>query len=159
MPDIPMLRQQLHHLISYAQHDLYALSQTLEASYQTPILQRLWHTVSHIHYVNEQLAHQALALQQQSIPPTYFPIYNQIPSQIEQRTFTIEELATYNGKNGKAAYVAVNGTVYDVTSNRAWAAATHFGLVAGKDYTKEFASCHAGQQSILTTMPVVGRLA
>ena len=48
---------------------------------------------------------------------------------------------------------------YDVTNNRTWAAATHFGLVSGKNHTQEFASCHAGQQSILQTLPVVGRLA
>ena len=75
-----------------------------------------------------------------------------------QRTFTIEELAKFDGKNGRPAYVAVNGIVYDVTNNRAWAAATHFALTAGKDYTQEFASCHAGQQSILVTLPIIGRL-
>ncbi|WP_442598302.1 cytochrome b5 domain-containing protein [Neobacillus sp. D3-1R] len=93
------------------------------------------------------------------IQPAITPLPNQSPPQSNQRIFTLEELATYNGKNGSPAYVAVNGIVYDVTNNRAWAAATHFALTAGKDYTKEFASCHAGQQSILATLPIVGRLA
>ena len=79
-------------------------------------------------------------------------------NQTNQRTFTAEELAKYNGKDGNPAYLAVNGVVYDVTNNAAWAAATHFGLTAGKDLTKEFASCHAGQQQILSKLKTVGRL-
>ncbi len=74
-----------------------------------------------------------------------------------QKTFTLEELAKFNGKNGSPAYVAVNRTVYDVTNNATWAAATHFGLSAGKDLSSEFAACHAGK-SILNTLPVVGML-
>lgn len=92
------------------------------------------------------------------MPPITTPQPNQSISQINGRIFTIEELANFDGKNGRAAYVAVNGIVYDVTNNRAWAAATHFGLLAGKEYSQEFASCHAGQQSILDTLPQVGRL-
>lgn len=87
------------------------------------------------------------------------PPLNQSTTQPNQRIFTVEELASYDGKDGKPAYVAVDGTVYDVTNNRAWAAATHFGLVSGEIWTKEFASCHAGQESILATLPIVGRLA
>jgi hypothetical protein len=45
---------------------------------------------------------------------------------------TAAELARYNGKDGNPAYWAVNGTVYDVTTSAAWAAATHFGLTAGR---------------------------
>ncbi len=73
------------------------------------------------------------------------------------KTFTREELAQYNGKNGNPAYVAVNGVVYDVTNNAAWAAATHFGLSAGNDLTTSFASCHAGAD-ILSRLSVVGNL-
>lgn len=79
-------------------------------------------------------------------------------NQTNQRTFTVEELAKFNGKDGNPAYIAVNGIVYDVTNNAAWAAATHFGLTAGKDLTEEFASCHAGQQQILGKLKIVGRL-
>lgn len=82
--------------------------------------------------------------------------YNLLPNSI--KVFTIAELSRFNGKDGNPAYVAVNGTVYDVTNNAAWAAATHFGLTAGRDMTNEFASCHAGQP-ILNRLKVVGRMA
>lgn len=74
-----------------------------------------------------------------------------------QTIFTQRELSKYDGKNGSPAYVAVNGIVYDVTNNAAWAAASHFGLMAGKDLTNEFASCHSGQP-ILSKLKAVGKL-
>lgn len=73
------------------------------------------------------------------------------------RLFSPMELAKYNGKNGNAAYVAVNGIVYDVTNSAAWGGASHFGLTAGKDVSNEFASCHAGQP-ILSKLKVVGKM-
>lgn len=73
------------------------------------------------------------------------------------RTFTADELSTYNGKDGNPAYVAVNGKVYDMTNIAAWGGATHFGLVAGNDVTNQFATCHAGQQ-ILSKLKVVGKV-
>jgi len=79
-----------------------------------------------------------------------------LPVQNNQ-TFTKEDLAKYNGKNGMPAYVAVSGTVYNVTNNAAWGAATHFGLAAGNDLSAQFASCHAGQP-ILQKLPVVGKM-
>lgn len=74
-----------------------------------------------------------------------------------QRDIPAGELSKYSGKNGSPAYVAVNGTVYDVTNNAAWAAATHFGLSAGKDLSGAFASCHV-DPSVLAKLTIVGRL-
>lgn len=173
MDNTELIRLQLNHLVTQSRHDLYTLSRTNDYYMKQQIIQRLWDALSSIHFLNELLANQAEInsasmqtqgmLQQVSgtqpqIPPTT-PLPNQNTQPNNQRMFSIEELSTFDGKNGKPAYVAVDGTVYDVTNNRAWAAATHFGLNAGKDYTQEFASCHAGQQSILTMLPVVGRLA
>ena len=76
----------------------------------------------------------------------------------QPRVFTIEQLATYNGKNGAPAYIAVNDIVYDMSNIAAWAAATHFGLRAGNDLTKEFNSCHPGAGEILSSLPTVGIL-
>ncbi|MCQ6277329.1 cytochrome b5 [Bacillus sp. V3B] len=174
MQNIEMIRMQLNYLVTQARYDIYTLSTLSDTSMKPQILQRLWDSLSTIHFLSEWLANQAITsahflssqptmsvpsgtLNQSQIPPIT-PSPTPPISQPNQRTFTIGELATFDGKNGRPAFVAVSGVVYDVTNNRAWAAATHFGLTAGKDYTQEFASCHAGQQSILATLPVVGRL-
>lgn len=74
---------------------------------------------------------------------------------MRQQSFTLEELLKYDGKNGNKAYVAVDGVVYDVTYNAAWAAGTHFGLKAGRDLTKEISTCHNKEQ-ILRDLEQVG---
>ncbi|WP_026688535.1 cytochrome b5 domain-containing protein [Alteribacter aurantiacus] len=168
MTNIELQRLRMNHLVTQARYDLYTLSGLTDQSPQKqPILQRLWDTLSEIHFISEVLANQAnaqpashLTQMQPAMLAANGMTLNQLPNSTpsNDRTFTLEELANYDGKNGRAAYVAVNGTVYDVTNNRTWAAATHFGLTAGKEYTEEFASCHAGQQAILATLPVVGRL-
>lgn len=73
------------------------------------------------------------------------------------RIFTQAQLEKFNGKNGNPAYVAVNGLVYDITNIAAWGGAMHFGLPAGKVYTREFNICHEGQ-SILDRLTVVGKM-
>lgn len=44
-----------------------------------------------------------------------------------EKTFTLEELVKFDGQNGHKAYVAVNGTVYDVD---AWQEGQHHGNLA-----------------------------
>ena len=69
--------------------------------------------------------------------------------------FTLSELSAYNGMNGKAAYIAVNGIIYDVT--REWNNGMHHGLTAGTDVTNAFAgSPHSS--SLLATLTQVGTL-
>lgn len=80
-----------------------------------------------------------------------------IPVQDQDILLNRSELSKYNGKNGNPAYVAVDGIVYDVTDNAAWAAAVHFGLSAGRDLTGAHASCHA-DRDVLSKLRVVGRL-
>ncbi|QQO10669.1 cytochrome b5 domain-containing protein [Breznakiella homolactica] len=76
----------------------------------------------------------------------------------QARTFTAEELARYNGTNGNPAYVAVDGTVYDVTNVPQWAGGKHYqGLTAGKDLTEEIKKSPHGT-SVLSKLPVVGTL-
>lgn len=74
----------------------------------------------------------------------------------DQREFTLEELAGYNGEGGKPAYAAVNGIVYDMSLNPAWGGGTHFGIYAGKDLTGEFSACHKNSAAILNNLPKVG---
>lgn len=76
----------------------------------------------------------------------------------EQRSFTIEELAYYDGLNGKPAYVAVNGIVYDVSAVVRWAGGRHFGMQAGRDLSAQFMGCHRGIMDRLNKLPKVGIL-
>lgn len=76
----------------------------------------------------------------------------------ELREFTLEELAQFNGKDGNAAYVAVNGKVYDVTEVPAWRGGSHQNtVVAGIDAT-EYISKSPHGLSVLNGLKVVGKL-
>lgn len=75
-----------------------------------------------------------------------------------QREFTLEELAQYDGSGGRPAYVAVNGIVYDVSLEATWGGGTHFSLYAGRDLTEQFNGCHGGQLEVLRNLPQVGVL-
>ncbi len=80
------------------------------------------------------------------------------PDVEEERFFTLEELSYFDGTQGKPAYVAVNGTVYDLSEKIAWAGGSHFGMQAGRDLTDQFTSCHGGMIAMLEQLPVVGFL-
>lgn len=80
------------------------------------------------------------------------------PAFERQKEFTLEELSTYDGANGRAAYVAVNGTVYDLSKEGTWGGGTHFGLFAGKDLSGAFMGCHKGMLELLNKLPKVGIL-
>ena len=72
------------------------------------------------------------------------------------KTFTADELAKYDGQNGNPAYIAVNGTVYDVTAVPQWQNGSHFGrFQAGRDLSEEIKLSPHGV-SKLETVPVVG---
>ncbi|PRR82648.1 cytochrome b5 domain-containing protein [Clostridium vincentii] len=75
----------------------------------------------------------------------------------EQKEFTLEELSQYDGSNGKPAYVAIEGIVYDLSKESTWAGGTHFNLTAGKDLTVQFKSCH-GMSQITNNLLKVGYL-
>ncbi len=54
------------------------------------------------------------------------------------RKFTLDELKQYDGKEGRPAYIAHNGKVYDVTGDYLWTDGDHQGEhTAGKDLTEE----------------------
>jgi len=51
---------------------------------------------------------------------------------------TLQELQQNNGKNGKPAYIAYQGKVYDVSESSFWMEGDHMGMHdAGKDLTEE----------------------
>ena len=76
-----------------------------------------------------------------------------------ERTFTLEELAQFNGADGKPAYIAVDGVVYDVSDVSYWSGGTHNGFTAGNDLTEEIKTISPHGVSKLTGLPVVGKLA
>ncbi len=56
----------------------------------------------------------------------------------ETKKVTIQELKENNGKNGKPAYFAYKGKVYDVSESSFWLDGDHLGMhEAGKDLTEE----------------------
>lgn len=76
----------------------------------------------------------------------------------ELAEFTLEELAQYDGKDGREAYVAVDGVVYDVTRSSLWKGGEHNGFTAGRDLTEEIKNVSPHGVSKLNNIPVVGRI-
>lgn len=69
--------------------------------------------------------------------------------------FTAEELAQYDGKEGRKAYFAYEGKVYDATMSDKWKLGEHFGLSAGKDLTGLLGEAPHGAE-VLTDFPLIG---
>jgi predicted heme/steroid binding protein/uncharacterized membrane protein len=76
-----------------------------------------------------------------------------------QRSFNEAELAQYDGKEGRPAYVAYEGLIYDVTGSKLWRNGVHVRQhQAGEDLTAAMpAAPH--DHSVMERWPVVGRLA
>ncbi len=56
----------------------------------------------------------------------------------QQKKVTHEELQENNGKDGKPAYIAHKGKVYDVSESSFWMEGDHMGMhEAGRDLTEE----------------------
>ncbi|MCW4017649.1 MAG: cytochrome B5 [Candidatus Bathyarchaeota archaeon] len=62
---------------------------------------------------------------------------------------TKQELEENNGQNGKPAWVAVEGKVYDVTESSFWADGSHMGMHdAGKDLTDDLSMAPHGADNM-----------
>lgn len=74
------------------------------------------------------------------------------------KQFTAEELAAFDGKEGRRSYVAYKGVVYDVTDSAMWGEGDHEGMhSAGADMTAEHED--APHDVYVTDFTEVGRLA
>lgn len=75
-------------------------------------------------------------------------------------TFTLADLKqNYTGKNNQPAYIAVDGIVYDITYEAAWAGGNHFGIQAGEDVSDALNSCHSqNKEEIIKQLVPVGTL-
>jgi predicted heme/steroid binding protein len=73
------------------------------------------------------------------------------------KDFTLADLAGYDGRDGKPAYVAFDGIVYDVTESSMWSEGDHEGMhQAGADLTAEMAD--APHDLLITDFPEVGKI-
>lgn len=70
---------------------------------------------------------------------------------------TLEELSLFDGTNGKKAYIAVDGFIYDVTNDPNWRNGSHNGFRAGNDLSIGINSSPHGK-SFLTRVPKIGIL-
>lgn len=71
---------------------------------------------------------------------------------------TPEELALCDGKEGRPAFFAYQGTIYDASASRLWKQGSHMGRhQAGGDLTDVLAQAPHGPETV-TAMPTVGRL-
>lgn len=71
---------------------------------------------------------------------------------------TLEELAYFDGKDGKKAYIAVNGIIYDVSDSPHWPQGGHNGYQAGRDLSNAIAFVSPHGTSVLSSLPIVGEL-
>lgn len=71
---------------------------------------------------------------------------------------TITELIQFNGKDGEKAFVAIDGSVYEVTGDRKWLDGNHEdGMSAGRDLS-EFISGAPHGYDILKQFTIVGKI-
>ena len=63
--------------------------------------------------------------------------------------FTLEDLAMFDGRGGRRAYVAYKGKVYDVTDSPTWTDGDHLGdHQAGRDLTEEMDEAPHGPENL-----------
>ena len=71
---------------------------------------------------------------------------------------TLEDLSYYDGTDGKKAYVAVDGIIYDMSGSSRWSGGNHNGYQAGQDLTSVIDNISPHGRSTLTRVPTVGIL-
>jgi len=72
--------------------------------------------------------------------------------------FDLEQLKAFNGRDGKPAYIALNGKVYEVSDSSLWEGGSHMeSHLAGQDLTGEFPEAPHGLE-VLERCPQVGVL-
>ncbi len=73
-------------------------------------------------------------------------------------SYTLDELARFDGKNGIPAYIAYKQSIYDVTGSRLWKNGSHvMKHAAGSDLTDILGTAPHGEDRILA-MPRIGAL-
>ncbi len=76
----------------------------------------------------------------------------------EKQDLSLEEFATFDGQEGRPAYVAYKGKIYDVTRSDLWKVGNHMGKHrAGFDLT-EMLKQAPHEEDKICSMPIVGNL-
>jgi predicted heme/steroid binding protein len=76
----------------------------------------------------------------------------------ESKDLTLNELSQFDGKNGRPAYIAYNGLIYDVTKSKFWKDGLHLRKhLAGDDLTAVLKTAPHGEEKILS-IPYIGKL-
>jgi predicted heme/steroid binding protein/uncharacterized membrane protein len=71
---------------------------------------------------------------------------------------SLEELLQFDGKEGRAGYIAYKGIIYDVSNSLKWKNGVHMGRhLAGGDLTDQLGQAPHGEAQVLA-MPEVGKL-
>jgi len=72
--------------------------------------------------------------------------------------FTPTELSNFDGKEGRPAYFAYKGKVYDVSASRLWIDGIHMKKhISGQDLTEGLKAAPHGEEKIFQ-MPLIGEL-
>ena len=79
---------------------------------------------------------------------------NQKQQDVEQRVFARTELSEFHGSNGAPAYIAINGTVYDISGVHLFRDGRHHGVTPGNDVSDLFVH----KSAILNRLKIVGTL-
>lgn len=75
-----------------------------------------------------------------------------------KQDLTVEQLHSFDGKEGRPAYIAYKGDIYDVTGNKHWKDGSHLKKhLSGHDLTDALKTAPHGEEKILS-MPRVGKL-
>jgi predicted heme/steroid binding protein len=78
--------------------------------------------------------------------------------ELGKQDLTTEELQRFDGKEGRPAYAAYNGNIYDVTRGKLWKEGSHMRKhIAGTDLTAALSQAPHGEENVMS-MPLVGKL-
>ena len=76
----------------------------------------------------------------------------------DRKELTLEEIRNFDGKEGRPAYIALKGNIYDVTDSRLWKGGSHARKhLAGNDLTDAIKIAPHNEEKVLA-MRHVGRL-
>jgi predicted heme/steroid binding protein/uncharacterized membrane protein len=84
---------------------------------------------------------------------------NKKSGKTEKRPFSLAELKGFDGKEGRPAYVALKGKVYDITKSKLWKGGGHMDRhLAGDDLSTSLINAPHSQE-VFMKFPIVGELA